>query len=93
MSEVTVTIFNHNYRLAVSTGEEELLKNCAKTKGISLEKGVKVAFFETIEENDDLECFEKAYAPYRKDRRTDTLDEVEKELKNDRCPTEFGSRK
>ncbi len=30
MSEVTVTIFNHNYRLAVSTGEEELLKNCAK---------------------------------------------------------------
>lgn len=30
MSEVIVTIFNHNYRLAVSTGEEELLKNCAK---------------------------------------------------------------
>ena len=30
MSEGTVTIFNHNYRLAVSTGEEELLKNCAK---------------------------------------------------------------
>lgn len=70
-----------------------VLKNCAKAKGISLEKGVKVAFFETIEENDDLECFDKAYAPYRKDRRTDTLDEVEKELKNDRCPTEFGSRK
>lgn len=30
MSEVIVTIFNHNYRLAVSTGEEDLLKNCAK---------------------------------------------------------------
>ena len=30
MSEVIVAIFNHNYRLAVSTGEEELLKNCAK---------------------------------------------------------------
>lgn len=30
MSEVIVTIFNHNYRLAVSTGEEELLKNCAQ---------------------------------------------------------------
>ena len=64
--------------------EYRVLKNCAKTKGISLEKGVKVAFFEMIEENDDLECFKKAYAPYRKDRRTDTLDEVEKELKNDR---------
>ena len=30
MSEVIVTSFNHNYRLAGSTGEEELLKNCAK---------------------------------------------------------------
>lgn len=30
MSEVTVSIFSHNYRLAVSTGEEELIKNCAE---------------------------------------------------------------
>lgn len=31
MSEVTVTIFNHTYRLAVTAGEEELLKRCAQT--------------------------------------------------------------
>ena len=30
MSEVTVTIFNHTYRLAVTAGEEELLKRCAQ---------------------------------------------------------------
>ena len=30
MSELTVTIFSHKYRLAVSTGEEELLERCAK---------------------------------------------------------------
>ncbi len=30
MSEVTVSIFNHSYRLAVSVGEEELLHRCAK---------------------------------------------------------------
>lgn len=30
MSEVTVSIFSHNYRLAVSTGEEELIQNCAE---------------------------------------------------------------
>ena len=30
MSEVSVTIYNHTYRLAVSTGEENLLKDCAK---------------------------------------------------------------
>lgn len=29
MSEVTITIYNHNYRLAVSTGEEDLLRECA----------------------------------------------------------------
>lgn len=31
MSEVTVTIFNHTYRLAVTAGEEDLLERCAKT--------------------------------------------------------------
>ena len=30
MSEVTVTIFDRDYRLAVSSGEEELLKDCAR---------------------------------------------------------------
>lgn len=30
MSEVTVTIFDRPYRLAVSSGEEELLKSCAR---------------------------------------------------------------
>lgn len=30
MSEITVTIFNRNYRLAVTQGEEELLRECAK---------------------------------------------------------------
>lgn len=30
MSEVTVNIFDRPYRLAVSSGEEELLKSCAR---------------------------------------------------------------
>lgn len=30
MSEVTVTILDRDYRLAVSSGEEELLKDCAR---------------------------------------------------------------
>lgn len=31
MPEVIVSIYHHNYRLAVSTGEEELLRECAQT--------------------------------------------------------------
>ncbi|MFU0842495.1 MAG: Cell division protein ZapA [Burkholderia sp.] len=31
MPEVTVSIFNRSYRLAVSTGEEQLIKDCAQT--------------------------------------------------------------
>ncbi|MDO5532524.1 cell division protein ZapA [Sutterella sp.] len=31
MSEVTVTIFERSYRLAVSSGEEHLLEECART--------------------------------------------------------------
>lgn len=60
--------------------EYRVLKNYAKTNGISLNRAVKDAFFEMIEENYDLECFDKAYAAYRKDGRTYTTDEVEKEL-------------
>lgn len=30
MSEVTVTIFDRDYRLAVSSGEEDLIRECAK---------------------------------------------------------------
>lgn len=29
MPEVIVSIYNHKYRLAVSTGEEDLLRDCA----------------------------------------------------------------
>ena len=30
MSEVNVTIFDRNYRLAVTTGEEKMLEDCAR---------------------------------------------------------------
>ena len=31
MSEVTVTIFDRDYRLAVTSGEEDLIRECAKS--------------------------------------------------------------
>lgn len=38
MSEITVTIFNRNYRFAVTQGEEELLRECAKRVDSQIQK-------------------------------------------------------
>ncbi len=60
--------------------EYDALKAYAAVNGISLNKAVKDAFFEKLEENYDLECFDKAYAEYLKDKRTYSSEEVAKEL-------------
>ena len=60
--------------------EYRALKIYAKTNGVTLNKAVKDAFFEMLEDRFDLECFDKAYAAYRKDGKAYTIDEVEKEL-------------
>ena len=43
-------------------------------------KALKDAFFEMLEDQYDLEAFDKAYAEYLKDPKTYTSEEVAKEL-------------
>jgi hypothetical protein len=68
--------------LSVRMSEEEYktLEAYAKTHGVSLNKAIKDAFFDMLEDQYDLEVFDKAYAAYQKDPVTYTSDEVEKEL-------------
>ena len=60
--------------------EYRALKSYAKENGVTMEKAVKDAFFEMLEDRFDLESFDKAYAAYRKDGRAYTMDEAQKEL-------------
>ena len=64
--------------------EYNSLKTFAAVNGVSLNKAVKDAFFEKLEESYDLASFDKAYAEYLKDKHTYTREEVEKEFGLDR---------
>ena len=68
--------------LSVRLSDEEsyVLKKCAKLNNKTMSTSLKDAFFEMIEEQYDLEIYDKSYAAYRKDSKTYTTKEVCKEL-------------
>jgi len=63
--------------------EYEALSNFAKAKRVSMNKALKDAFFEKLEDEYDLKLFDKAYAEYLKNKKAYTTEEVCKELKID----------
>lgn len=60
--------------------ETELIKAYAKINNISLSDLIRNAVLEKIENEYDLECYQKATEEYKKNPKTYTLDEVKKEL-------------
>ena len=64
----------------LSDAEYKALDSYANTNGISMNKAIKDAFFEMLEDQYDLEAFDKAYAEYLKDPKTYSSEEVAKEL-------------
>ena len=64
----------------MTDAEYKALEGYAVANGISMNKAIKDAFFEMLEDQYDLEAFDRAYAEYLKDPKTYTSDEVAKEL-------------
>ena len=64
----------------MSDAEYKALEKYAAVKGVSMNKAIKDAFFEMLEDQYDMEAYDEAYAEYLKDPKTYTSDEVAKEL-------------
>lgn len=64
----------------MSDAEYKALEAYASANGASMNKAIKDAFFEMLEDQYDLEAFNRAYAEYQKDPKTYTGDEVAREL-------------
>lgn len=66
--------------LRLSDEDSKLIKDYAKTKNISVSELIRQTVIEKIEDEIDLEAYNKAYAEFIKDPKTYSLDEVEEEL-------------
>lgn len=66
--------------LRISEEEAVLFKKYAELKKLSLSEMIRQSVMEKIEDEYDLECYEKAYAEYKKNPVTYSLSEIEKEL-------------
>ncbi|MEE3431508.1 MAG: DUF6290 family protein [Candidatus Enteromonas sp.] len=64
----------------LSDAEYKALEGYASINGVSMNKAIKDAFFEMLEDQYDLEAFDKAYKAYKKNPKTYTSEEVAKEL-------------
>lgn len=60
--------------------DTELIKAYAKINNISLSDLIRNAVLEKIEDEYDLECYNKAIEEYKKNPKTYTMEEVKKEL-------------
>ena len=60
--------------------DERLIKAYAEMNNISLSELIRKAILEKIEDEYDLECYEKAMKEYNKNPKTYTIDEAKKEL-------------
>ena len=60
--------------------DTELIKAYAKINNIALSDLIRNAVLEKIEDEYDLECYNKAIEEYRKNPKTYTMEEVKKEL-------------
>ncbi len=68
--------------ISVRLNEEDtkLIKAYAELNKMTLSELIRNAIMEKIEDEYDLECYEKAIAEYRKNPVTYTLEEVKREL-------------
>lgn len=66
--------------LRINDNDTMLIKKYAELNRISVSELIRQSVMERIENEYDLEMFEKAMAEYKNDPATYTLDEVEKEL-------------
>ena len=64
----------------LSDKDTELIKTYAEINNISLSDLIRNAVLEKIEDEYDLECYNKAIEEYRKNPKTYTMEEVKKEL-------------
>ena len=64
----------------LSDKETELIKVYAKMNNISLSDLVREAVMEKIEDEYDLECYNKAVEEFNKNPKTYTMEEVKEEL-------------
>lgn len=66
--------------LRLSDKDTKLIKDYAKLKNISISDLFRQTVIEKIEDEIDLDAYNKAYKEFLKDPKTYTLEEVEKEL-------------
>ncbi len=66
--------------LRLNEKEADLFRRYADIKGLSLSEMVRQAVLNQIEDEIDLQAYEKAYAAYLENPVTYTLSEAEKEL-------------
>lgn len=66
--------------LRLTEKEGDLLKRYAELNGISVSELIRQTVMARIEDQLDLQAYEKAYAEFQEDPETFTLAEVEKEL-------------
>lgn len=66
--------------LRLNQEDTELFKKYAAINNLSMSDMIRNAVLEKIEDEYDLECYEKAITEYRNNPVTYSLDEIEKEL-------------
>ncbi|MBR5046942.1 MAG: hypothetical protein IKX76_01770 [Eubacterium sp.] len=69
-----------SFSIRMTEEERRIAESYAKMHSVSLAEAFKRALFEKIEDEYDLAVAERAYAEYRKDPVTYSLEEVEKLL-------------
>ncbi len=67
--------------IRMSEAEYKLLEKYASSNNMSMNQAMKNAFFEKLEDEYDIEIFDKAYADYLKNSKTYSTEEVVKKLK------------
>ena len=63
--------------------EAEIIKSYAKKNNISLSDLIRNAVLEKIEDEYDLESYEKAFEEYKKNSKVYTIEEVKEEIRSD----------
>ena len=66
--------------LRLSDREDDLFRRFADTKGLSVSEMIRRAVLSQIEDEIDLQAYDKAFAAYQANPVTYSLEEVEKEL-------------
>ena len=62
--------------------EEKLIKTYARKNNISISELIRKTLIEKIENEYDLECYEKAIKEYKQNKKTYSLEEVKRIIKN-----------